>query len=131
MSGMESKTPADDALMQKARAEIALLTVIGSLSVAALLILVFTETRMDAKAAALGVVCGVVFLPAALLKGPLAARRVPGIAVTMGLVGVIAWLATQAVPWVVAGAVAAAFIGATLFYRIRASTTYRPRLMRE
>ncbi|QYK40923.1 MAG: hypothetical protein KF887_16225 [Paracoccaceae bacterium] len=128
---MDEIDPARERLIEKARAEMALLALIGALAVATFLIMFFTETRMDPKAAALGVVCGVFGLPIVALKGPLATRQWPGAAVTLGLVAAVAWIATAGNLWVAALAAATGLAGALAFYRIRNNTAYRPRLRGE
>ncbi len=128
---MEPVDPVQDARLAKARAEVALVALIAALAGAVLLILLFTETRLDPKAVAAGVVCGAFGLPAVLLKGPLATRRAAGLVAVPGLVGACGWVATDGNLAVIAAAVAAGLAGAMAFYHIRTNTAYRPRLLGE
>lgn len=126
---MGAVDPVQEARLAKARAEVALVALIAGLAGAVLLILLFTETRLNSKAVAAGVVCGAFGLPAVLLKGPLATRRAAGLAAVTVLVGGMGWVATDGNPVVSAAAVAAGLAGAAAFYHIRTNTAYRPRLL--
>jgi hypothetical protein len=128
---MDRLDPVQAATLEKARAEVALVALITGLAVAVLLILLFTETRLEPKAVAAGVVCGAFGLPAVLLKGPLATRRAAGLVAVPALVGACGWVATDGNLPVIAAAVVAGLAGAVAFYHIRTNTAYRPRLLGE
>ena len=126
-----TETSADrEALYTKARAEIALLALLGGLLVPTFLSLFLAETGLGARKVALGVV-GASFLgPALLLKGPLAARSVLGIPLTAACTGAAALVTTGNA--LLAGLCAAVgALAALAFYRIRSNMNYRPRLRGE
>jgi hypothetical protein len=128
---MDMGDHAQEARLARARAEVALVALIAALAGAVLLILLFTETRLNPKAVAAGVVCGAFGLPVVLLKGPLATWRAAGLVTVAALVGGMGWVATDGNLAVIAAAVAAGMAGAVAFYHIRTNTAYRPRLLGE
>lgn len=116
--------------LQKARDEIALLSLMGMLLIPVVLSLFLAESRIDPRAMALAIVGAGFFLPVLAVKGFLRDRLwlaapFAGIASCAS-----AWIATWQ-GWFAALALLCGAAGAVLHDRIRADKTYRPRLRGE
>ncbi len=116
--------------LQKARAEIALLSLLGLLLIPVALSLFLAEIRIDPRALA-AMIVGIGFiLPALALRGFLAGRPLAGLVFTALAAAAPAFVATGQI-WIAAVALVCGAAGARLYYHIRDNTTYRPRLRGE